>query len=279
VTTYLPGPGKINGMQIPVFHLNVFPFRPGSGNPAGVCVLDRWLDDESLRKVAAENKLSATAFTMPNAAKGYEIRWFSVRCELQLCGHATFASGYVMLKLLRPELDQISFETRLKEAVTVRKNGDLLAMNFPALLPKACNHPPDMLRKGLGATPETVFEANGVYFAVLGDQSALEKIRPNSALIERLHPYAVCVTAPGIATDYVLRYFAPGYGLPEDPVTGSAHCALAPYWSDRLGKSRFHVRQLSSRGGELWTEKAGDRVLLEGSAELTFRGSLEIPAP
>ena len=276
MTTYLSGPGKIDGMQIPVFHLNVFPYRPGSGNPAGVCILDHWLDDESLRRVAAENNLSATAFMMPNEAKGYAIRWFSVRCELQLCGHATFASGYVMLKLLRPDLDQVSFETRLKGTVTVRKDGDLLAMDFPALAPQPCRHPPALLTEGLGAAPEAVLEANSVYFAVFADQGALENIRPNSALLERLHPYAVCATAPGNATDYVLRYFAPGYGLPEDPVTGSAHCALVPYWSGQLAKSRLHVRQLSLRGGELWTEMAGDRVLLKGKAELTFRGELEI---
>jgi len=263
-------------MQIPLFRLNVFPHRLGGGNPAGVCILDRWLDDDLLRKVTAENNLSATAFLVP-AGNGYEIRWFSVRCELQLCGHATFASGYVALKLLHPELDQISFETRLKGTVIVRKDGDLLAMDFPALVPKLCNHPPDILKDGLGAAPEALFEANSVYFAVLGNQSAIEKIRPNSALLEQLHPYAVCVTAPGDAADYVLRYFAPGYGLPEDPVTGSAHCALVPYWSDRLGKSRLHVRQLSSRGGQLWTEMAGNRVLLKGNAELTLRGSMEIP--
>lgn len=264
-------------MQIPVFHLNVFPYRPGSGNPAGVCILSSWLDDELLRKVAAENNLSATAFLMSHETKGYEIRWFSVRCELQLCGHATFASGYVVLRMLQPELDQISFATRLKGAVAVRKDGDRLSMDFPALIPKACQQPPRILTEGLGAAPEAVFEANSVYFAIFGNQSAIESIQPNSAVLDQLHPCAVCVTAPGDTADYVLRYFAPGYGLPEDPVTGSAHCALVPYWSERLGKSEFHVRQLSSRGGELWTEVAGDRVLLKGDAELTFRGTLEIP--
>lgn len=264
-------------MQIPVFHLNVFPCGPGSGNPAGVCILSHWLDDDLLRKVAAENNLSATAFLMSHPTKGYEIRWFSVRCELQLCGHATFASGYLLLRVLQPELEQASFSTHLKGTVTVRKDGDRLSMDFPALIPKGCNRAPDILREGLGASPEAVLEANNVYFAIFESQTAIENIRPNSAVLEKLHPYAVCVTAPGSVTDYVLRYFAPGYGLPEDPVTGSAHCALVPYWSDRLGKSQFHVRQLSSRGGELWTELAGDRVLLRGNAELTFRGSLEIP--
>ena len=272
-------------MRIPVFHLNVFPNGPfpngpfpdgpGGGNPAGVCFLDQWLDDELLRRVAAENNLSATAFLVL-AGNRYEIRWFSVRCELQLCGHATFASGYVMLKMLQPELDQISFETRWKGTVKVRRNGDLLAMDFPAAVPQPCQHPPVILNEGLGAAPETVFEANSVYFAVFGDQGAIEKIRPNSALLEKLHPYAVCVSAPGEAADYVLRYFAPGYGLPEDPVTGSAHCALVPYWSHRISKTQLHVRQLSSRGGNLWTEMAGDRVLLKGNAELVFRGELEI---
>lgn len=263
-------------MQIPVFHLNVFPNGPGSGNPAAVCVLSRWLDDGLLGKVAAENNLSATAFLVP-AGNGYEIRWFSVRCELQLCGHATFAAGYVMLKLLRPELAHISFQTRLKGLVTVRKDGDLFAMDFPAAFLKPCTNPPEILKDGLGAAPEAVFEANSVYFGVFGAQAAIESIPPKSALLEQLHPCAVCVTAPGDSADYVLRYFAPGYGLPEDPVTGSAHCALVPYWSQRLGKSRLRARQLSSRGGELWTEMAGDRVLLKGGAELTFRGSLEIP--
>lgn len=264
-------------MRIPLFHVNAFPDRPFSGNPAAVCLLNSWLDDGWLRKVAAENNLSATAFLVPRA-EAYEIRWFTGLCELKLCGHATFASGFIVLELLRPKLDSIEFATRLKGNVTVRNEGKLLSMDFPALLPKpACNAPETLFQAlGLHSKPPEVLEVNETYFVVMENQAAIQNLQPETELLRQLHPYPVSVSAMGESSDIVSRFFAPGYGIPEDPVTGSAHCALTPYWTKRLGKSQLHARQLSARGGELWSEMAGERVILRGKAALTMQGTLEV---
>jgi len=270
-------PCRIRAMRLPLFYVNAFPDRPFSGNPAAVCLLNSWLDDRLLRKVAAENNLSATAFLVP-LGDAYEIRWFTGLSELKLCGHATFASGYVVLNLLRPGLDSITFATRLKGSVSVRKDGEFLAMDFPALFPKPGTAVPERLFQALDLSPRSceVLEVNETYFVVMENPEVVQNLQPNTELLRQLHPYAVSVSAAGEKADFVSRYFAPGYGISEDPVTGSAHCALTPYWSKRLGKSRLHARQLSPRGGELWCETAGDRVILRGKAVLTMRGSLEI---
>ncbi len=151
-------------------------------------------------------------------------------------------------------------------------------MDFPILIPKVCGRVPDSLREALGrgVIPSEVLEVNDTYIAVLDAERTLRNLSPNFYLLEQLHPFAVSVTAPGEKSDFVSRYFAPSYGVPEDSVTGSVHCALAPYWAQRLGKSRFHARQLSERSGELWCELKGDRVILEGKVLLTMQASLEI---
>jgi PhzF family phenazine biosynthesis protein len=269
--------GKIGTMRFPLFYVNAFRDRPFSGNPAAVCLLNSWLDDGWLRKVAAENNLSATAFLVPRA-NAYEIRWFTGACELKLCGHATFALGFIVLKLLRPQLDSIEFATRLKGNVTVRSEGELLSMDFPVLFPKPTFDVPDSLSPALGlhSKPSEVLEVNETYFVILENQAAIQNLQPDTQMLRELHPYAVSVSAPGESSDIVSRFFAPGYGIPEDPVTGSAHCALTPYWTKRLGKSQLHARQLSARGGELCCEMAGERVILRGKAVLTMQGTLEV---
>jgi PhzF family phenazine biosynthesis protein len=270
-------------MRIPLFHVDAFASQPFTGNPAAVCALDSWLDDEKLRKVAAENNLSETAFFVPRDEDDhghYDLRWFTPRAEVKLCGHATLASAYVVLALLEPELDTVRFETRRSGTLTVRKDKDreIFSMDFPAIFANTCTHPPDELFRALGPgpSPSNVLEANETYFVVYSHESEIQNLRPDFARLEQLHPYVVSVTAPGENVDFVSRYFKPSYGMAEDPVTGSAHCALAPYWADRLGKSHLHARQLSDRGGELWCEMAGARVLLKGHAVLTLRGSLVI---
>ena len=272
-------PRKITAMRIPLLHVDAFTKQPFTGNPAAVCPLNSWLDDELLRKVAAENNISETAFFVPRA-HDYDLRWFAPRGEVRLCGHATLASAYVVLKLLRPELEAIRFETRHSGTLTVRKNGELFSMDFPALCAKPCVNPVDELIGALnpGPRPSQVFEANDTYIAVYDSQAAVQNMRPDFARLERLHPYTVAVTAPGEEeeVDFVSRYFKPSYGMPEDPVTGSAHCALTPYWAERSGKSRLHARQLSERGGELWCEMAGERVILKGHAVLVMKGTLVI---
>ncbi|SRR6266496_1410415 len=265
-------------MRIPLYYVNAFTSTPFAGNPAAVCLLNSWLDDEVLRKVATENNLSATAFLIARA-EGYELRWFTSRCEIRLCGHATLAAGRVLLSLLRPELDHVSFETRYRGTLTVKKDGDLLSMDLPAFPVMPLGTMPEDFIRALRVDSRLLelLKGNDTYFAVYDSAETILSIQPDIALLERLHPFAVCVTAAGgEAVDFSSRYFAPSYGTPEDPVTGSAHCALAPYWANRLGKSRLHACQLSKRGGELWCQVSGDRVVVSGNAVVTLEGTLTI---
>jgi PhzF family phenazine biosynthesis protein len=270
-------PRKIKTMRIPLFHVDAFTDKPFAGNPAAVCLLQGWLDDALLRKVAAENNLSETAFLVP-AGSHYDIRWFNPRGEVKLCGHATLASAYILLNVLQSGGQTVRFETRFSEPLLVYQDGDLLSMDFPALPPKMCKDLPKSLLLCLASDtpPSHVLETNQTYIAVYEDETLIQNLRPNFTLMETLHPYVVSVTAPGQQVDFVSRYFKPSYGMPEDPVTGSAHCALTPYWADRLGRSTMHARQLSERGGELWCEMSGTRVILKGRAVLTMKGSLEV---
>jgi|SRR5579862_5891234 len=268
-------------MRIPLYHVNAFADRAFRGNPAAVCPLQDWLDDALLRKVAAENNLSETAFFVPKGGPGeagYDLRWFTPRCEVSLCGHATLASAYVVLNLLNKASQSVRFETRRSGVLTVRKEGAMFVMDFPAMFGKVCSHPPEALLHALGKGPHpaTLLGANETYIAVYKDQAAIQNMRPDFSELEQLHPFAVSVTAPGDKADFVSRYFAPSYGIPEDPVTGSVHCALTPYWSDRLSKKTLYAQQISDRGGELWCELAADRVLIKGNAILTLQGSLQI---
>jgi PhzF family phenazine biosynthesis protein len=230
-----------------------------------------------LLKVAAENNLSETAFFLARGNQ-YELRWFTPQCEVQLCGHATLASAYVLLHLLNSELQTVRFETRHSGSLTVHRDGDLLSMDFPAMFPTELTSPPEPLMRALGpaAQPSVVLEANDTYIVVYESESEVQSIRPDFQRMKQLHPFAVAVTSPGDGVDFVSRYFAPSYGIPEDPVTGSAHCALTPYWTKRLGKTQLHARQVSERGGELWCEQAGERVILKGAAVLTLEGTLQI---
>ena len=262
-------------MRIPLFHVDAFTNRPFAGNPAAVCLLDEWLDDDFLRKVAAENNLSETAYLVPRGER-YELRWFTPRCEVNLCGHATLASAQIVLNKLKPVLDVVQFQTRSSGILTVSRDGDRLSMDFPSMPPTSCVAPPDELIRSLGPgpLPSDLLEANETYIAVYENESVIRKLRPDLAGLERLHPFCVSVTAPGDAADFVSRYFAPSYGIPEDPVTGSANCFLAPYWTERLGKKQLHAQQVSERGGEIWCEVSGDRVIIKGNAVLTMEASL-----
>jgi PhzF family phenazine biosynthesis protein len=264
-------------LRIPIFHVDAFADRPHSGNPAAVCLLDSWLDDEWLRKVAAENNLPATAFLVPSDT-GYKLRWFTTCCEIRLCGHATMAAGLVVLKVLQPSLDVARFEMKHGGLLEVQHAGDALQMDFPALISSNHSNGTDQLIQAVGvrSIPTEIFEANDTWIAVFNAREVVAGADPDVDLLEKLHPYAVAITAPGKTEDFVSRYFAPSYGIPEDQVTGSLHCALTPYWSRRLAKNRLKARQLSARGGELMCEMAGDRVRLGGTAILTMRGTLQI---
>jgi PhzF family phenazine biosynthesis protein len=263
-------------MSLPLFHVNAFTDKPFRGNPAAVCPLATWLDDDRLLAVAAENNLSETAYLV-SESDHYRLRWFTPKCEVNLCGHATLATAFVLLTILEPQRDIVRFSTR-SGMLTVQRDGDVLSMDFPALPPWTCSKPPAMLEDGLGraASPVSVLQIKDNYFVVYESEEEIRRVAPDFPLLEALHPAGVAITAPGTYADFVSRYFAPSYGIPEDPVTGSTHCSLAPYWSQRLGKTSLHAQQVSERGGDLWCEHAGDRVILKGKAVLTLQGSLLI---
>jgi PhzF family phenazine biosynthesis protein len=262
-------------MPAPLFHVDAFTSTPFAGNPAAVCPLDNWLDDNLLQSVASENNLSETAYLV-RRGEDYELRWFSPRCEVKLCGHATLASAFVVLNILEPGRETVRFETRRSGPLTVRRQENLLSMDFPALPPWVCADPPAELIEGLGSkdVPSSILQIEDNYFVVYASEDDVRRIRPDFALLEKLHPAGVAVTAPGKDADFVSRYFAPSYGIPEDPVTGSIHCSLTPYWAERLGKNNLHARQVSQRGGELWCELAGTRIAIKGNAVLILRGSI-----
>jgi PhzF family phenazine biosynthesis protein len=264
-------------MSIPIFHVDAFTTRPFAGNPAAVCPLVEWLDDRVLLSVAAENNLSETAFFVPRG-EHYELRWFTPHCEVKLCGHATLASGFVLMQILAPGLELVRFETRYSGELTVARDNSFFAMDFPSLTPWSCPDPPTALIEALGKTPADVLQIEDNYFAVYQSAQEVRSIRPDFRLLKKLHPAGVAITAPAKDADFVSRYFAPSYGVPEDPVTGSTHCSLAPYWAQRLGKQTLHARQVSERGGEIWCEVKEKRVILKGNAVLTLRGELLIQA-
>jgi PhzF family phenazine biosynthesis protein len=263
-------------MPLALFHVDAFTHQPFKGNPAAVCPLEAWLDEDLLRAVAAENNLSETAYFVPEDDH-FRLRWFTPKCEVTLCGHATLASAFVLLTVLEPQREIVRFATR-SGMLTVHRAGDMLSMDFPSLVPWPCPNPPAELVDGLRHTPGliSVLQIQDNYFVVYESEDDVRRVAPNFHLLETLHPAGVAITAPGKHADFVSRYFAPSYGIPEDPVTGSTHCSLVPYWAERLGKKSLHAQQVSERGGDLWCELAGDRVILRGNAVLTLQGSLMI---
>ena len=247
-------------MKLPFYQIDAFTSSVFSGNPAGVCLLDSWLDDATLLAIAAENNLSETAFLVAGQA-GYELRWFTPATEVDLCGHATLATAFVVFTYLDPGNDTVRFETA-SGVLTVRRDGDLLAMDFPSRRAVSCPVPGELIR-GLGIEPREVLLARD-YLAVYDSEEQIKSLQPDMLELSKLDCLGVIVTAPGSECDFVSRFFAPRVGIPEDPVTGSSHCTLIPYWAERTGKSELHARQLSERGGELFCEDTGDRDLGDG---------------
>ena len=249
-------------MKIKLYQIDAFTGRLFEGNPAAVCPLERWLDDALLQAIACENNLSETAFLVPSS-RGYQLRWFTPVAEVDLCGHATLASAFVLFDVFGRSDSSIIFETRSGDLICSRE-GRLITMDFPARMPEPCPCP-DTLAESLGKEPAEVLSADD-YVAVYGAEEDVRSLSPDFSKLRELGLRGVVVTAPGIQCDFVSRFFAPKLGIDEDPVTGSAHCELAPYWSSRLGKTRFKARQLSRRGGEVACEVRGDRVLISGRA-------------
>ena len=260
-------------MRIPYFQVNAFTSDVFGGNPAGVCLLDEWLPDPVLQRIAAENNLSETAFLV-RAEAGYKLRWMTPTAEVDLCGHATLASAYVLFFERQWPENSVSFQTSSGRLVANRSS-DIIELDFPSRPPQPCNAPAQLLQ-GLGGKPAEVHKSRD-YFAVFGSAEEVAALRPDMALLSELDSLGIIVTAKGDGVDFVSRFFAPKVGVPEDPVTGSAHCSLIPYWSGRLNKTELLARQISKRGGELFCRFLGDRVGIGGQAVTYSRGELQIP--
>lgn len=262
-------------MKIKLYQVDAFASRVFSGNPAAVCPLQSWLSDALMQAIAAENNLSETAFFVPSQT-GFQLRWFTPVREVDLCGHATLAAAHVIFEALRYAGSTIIFETRSGE-LRVHKHGPELTMDFPASPPAPCAIP-EIIGRALGRQPREVLVAED-YLAVFDTQAEVLAIAPDFALLSRLDLRGVIVTARGDEVDFVSRFFAPKYGINEDPVTGSAHCILTPYWAQRLGRNSMRARQISQRGGDIDCELKNGRVLLSGVAVTFMEGEIRLAAP
>jgi PhzF family phenazine biosynthesis protein len=268
-------------MRLRMFQVDAFADRLFGGNPAAVVPLQRWLPDALMQAIATENNLSETAFFVPVGPAGagtYHLRWMTPVKEVELCGHATLASAWVLFRELEPALRHVRFDSR-SGPLEVSSDGDLLWLDFPAWSVDPC---PDLLQAvgdALGRRPLEVFGTRpGArdYLALYDTEREVAALAPDSARLERLDRPCVVATARGERADFVSRFFAPALGIPEDPVTGSAHCALAPFWGARLGKARMDARQISPRGGALRCELKGDRVRIGGRAVTYLDGTIDV---
>ncbi|MBU1699119.1 MAG: PhzF family phenazine biosynthesis protein [Candidatus Eisenbacteria bacterium] len=257
-------------MNLPIYQIDAFTESCFGGNPAGVVLLDEEMPDYIQQAIAAENNLSETAFVLPNGSN-YKLRWFTPTMEIDLCGHATLASAFVLYNEGRAASDKICFETQ-SGLLTVTKSGDYLYLNFPARPAKPASVEPDLV-KALGAKPSEVHLARDL-MAVFDSASEIVEMEPDFQAIAALEAFSVIVTAPGDDVDFVSRFFVPKGGINEDPVTGSAHCTLIPYWAKRLNKNELTARQVSARGGDLLCKLEGDRVIIGGQAVEYMRGEI-----
>ena len=261
-------------MRLPIYQVDAFTGRLFGGNPAAVIPLERWLPDAAMQAIAAENNLAETAFFVPEG-DGYGLRWFTPTVEVDLCGHATLASAYVVFRFLAPQREQVDFRTLKAGTLRVKRQGDALAMDFPARPPEKVSAPAG-LAEALGKAPAEVWAARD-YLAVYERPEEVAALAPDFAALARLDRFAVIVTAPGRdGVDFVSRFFAPAQGIAEDPVTGSSHCTLTPYWAKRLGKKTLAAQQISARGGELTCTDAGDRVVIAGRCILYLEGAIAV---
>lgn len=258
---------------IPLCQLDAFAGELFRGNPAAVCPLESWLDDALMQSIAAENNLSETAFLVRDGEDGFGLRWFTPAAEVELCGHATLASAWVAFHRLGIEADRVRFESA-SGTLWVRREGELLVLDFPARPGVPCAGPPG-LAEGLGSRPVEVLEAP-YYLAVFDTEAEVRELRPDPRVLAEVGR-AVIVTAPGDEVDFVSRFFAPGLGIDEDPVTGSAHCTLTPYWSARLGRRELTAHQVSQRGGELRCVDRGERIEIGGRVVLYLDGLIHLP--
>ena len=264
-------------MKLTLYQIDAFTGKLFGGNPAAVIPLQKWLDDELMQKIALENNLSETVFIVPSASKAadYEIRWFTPEVEINLCGHATLASAYVLFNILGFSKAEIKFSSK-SGILKTKKEGNLIVMDFPSWKPERFNGYPAELSQILGDA-----EIIGVYkyrdvLVELADEDSVKNCTPDFSLMKK-HIDKMIITAPGKTVDFVSRFFAPGAGIDEDPVTGSAHSQLIPFWSEKLNKNKMHALQLSKRGGEIWCEQLNaDRVTMAGNGVYYMKGEVEV---
>ena len=261
-------------MNVPIYQVDAFASAVFAGNPAAICLLESWPGDGLLQAIAAENNLSETAFLVSGAGD-FDLRWFTPESEVTLCGHATLAAAKVLFDLRGWSGANIRFRTRWRGTLTVERRGDLLAMDFPALPAKPVPTPTG-LAAALGAEPRQVLESAEDWLAVLDDEAAVRGVKPDFAALAKLPCRCLVPTARGDRSDFVSRAFAPRLGIPEDPVTGSSHCVLTPYWAGALGKDELHAFQVSARGGEVFCRNEGERVKLAGRAAVYLEGTIRV---
>jgi PhzF family phenazine biosynthesis protein len=261
-------------MSLPIYVVDAFAEKLFQGNPAAVCPLQEWLPDAVMQKLAVENNLSETAFFVKENDH-YHIRWFTPDFEVDLCGHATLASAYAIFNFIDTQLDVITFNSR-SGILTVTKTDDgLIQLDFPAYVPEPVEGVNPALIKGLSIIPQKILKAKN-YLLIYESEEEVSKVVPNFVFLDALGSTRVIVTAQGTSVDFVSRFFVPNSVIMEDPVTGSAHSTLVPYWSKKLGKTKFVAKQLSKRSGTLYCEYAGDRVLMAGNAILYSKGEYYI---
>jgi len=262
-------------MRLPIYQIDAFADRLFAGNPAAVVPLETWLPDALMQAIAAENNLSETAFFVPDG-DGWHLRWFTPKVEVPLCGHATLATAWLISQRLEPGRTRMRFASK-SGPLEVTRRGDLLTLDFPARPPWSWPQAPiPGLAEALGRTPRETYASERPVMCIFDSEDDIRAMAPDMAALVHTPGTSVLVTAPGKDCDFVSRYFAPRWGNPEDPVTGSAHCVSVPYWAKRFGKSRFIARQLSARGGELACELRGERVLISGRAVPYMEGTIEV---
>lgn len=261
-------------MKLPIYQVDAFTDRLFAGNPAAVCLLEQWLPNEQMLKIAQENNLAETAFCLQQEDTFF-IKWFTPEIEMDLCGHATLATAHVLFQYYHSELDVLRFQSNSGE-LTVRREGAFYQLDFPSRDPKPAVLP-DVILKGIGLVPQEVLKARD-YVLVYDTQEQIESIQPDVALLNTINidPGGIIVTAPGKEVDFVSRFFTPQASIFEDPVTGSAHCSLIPFWSKRLEKTTLIAHQISSRGGVLQVEDKGERVGIGGKAITYLKGTIVI---
>ncbi|RKR85438.1 PhzF family phenazine biosynthesis protein [Mucilaginibacter gracilis] len=261
-------------MTIPIYQADAFTDTLFGGNPAAICPLTEWLPAETMQQIAAENNLAETAYFV-KTDNGYSLRWFTPELEIDLCGHATLASAHILFTELGYEGDVISFETQKAGVLTVTKEGDRYTLDFPSRPPQPIPLPMDLIKALGGKIPVEVLRGRD-YFVVYETEEDVRELKPDFNLLAKIDAIGIIVTAEGESdnVDFVSRFFAPAAGINEDPVTGSAHCNLIPYWADMLEKDELHAFQISSRKGELWCTNKGDRVLMSGKAVTYLKGEI-----